>query len=124
MAESPTNTAPAAWLLRRRSADPVEIWGLTPEERLRRTLRALGCTPIESVEAGEAPPPAGAASVLLLRSDYIYDERLVRALPDAPGTSTPATRTATSATARSKPGNASMTSVARLRPSTSECRQP
>ncbi len=86
MAESPTNTAPAAWLLRRRSADPVEIWGLTPEERLRRTLRALGCTPIESVEAGEAPPPAGAASVLLLRSDYIYDERLVRALPDAPGT--------------------------------------
>ncbi len=86
MAESPTNTAPMAWLLRRADAVPVEIWGLTPEERLRRTLRAAGCAQIESVDAGAALPPAGAGSVLLLRTDYIFDERLVRALPDAPDT--------------------------------------
>jgi phosphatidylglycerophosphate synthase len=86
MAESPTNTAPVAWLLRRAGADPVEIWGLTPEERLRRTLRATGCAQIESVDANAVLPPVGAGSVLLLRTDYIFDERLVRALPGAPGT--------------------------------------
>jgi len=86
MAESPTNSAPLAWLLRRRGADPVEIWGLTPEERLRRTLRSAGCTQIQGVDADGAPPPAGTASVLLLRTDFIFDERLVRALRAAPGT--------------------------------------
>ncbi len=85
MANSPTNTAQSAWLLRRQSADRVEIWGLTPDERLRRILRAAGCGQIEDVD-GDAPPPAVSGSVLLLRSDFIFDERLVRALPDAPGT--------------------------------------
>src|SRR5262245_21012856 len=86
MAQSRGNTAPAAWLLRRRGAELVEIWGLSPEERLRRTLRAAGCTRIESVDAGAPLPAASAGSVLLLRCDYVFDERLVRALPDAPGT--------------------------------------
>ena len=62
------------------------VWGLTPEERLRRTLRAAGCTQIESFDEAAAPPAVAAGSVLLLRCDYVFDERLVRALPDAPGT--------------------------------------
>jgi phosphatidylglycerophosphate synthase len=86
VAQSRANTAPAAWLLRRRGAEPVEIWGLTPEERLRRTLRAAGCTQIESFDEAAAPPAVTEGSVLLLRCDYVFDERLVRALPDAPGT--------------------------------------
>ena len=86
MVEPPTNTAPLAWLLRRRGADPVEIWGLSPEERLRRTLRAAGCTQVLGVDADGPPPPAETGSVLLLRTDFIFDERLVRALHAAPGT--------------------------------------
>ena len=86
MAESPTNSAPAAWLLRCAGAAPVEIWGLTPEERLRRALRAAGCVEIDSVDVGAPPALAGAGDVLLLRTDYIFDERLVRALPGAAGT--------------------------------------
>ena len=87
MAGTPTNAASVAWLLRRRGAEPALIWGLTPEERLRRTLRAAGCAQIESVEARAALPavPAGSA-LLLLRSDFVFDERLVRALLTAPGT--------------------------------------
>jgi len=86
MAETPTNAASAAWLLRRRGAEPALIWGLTPEERLRRTLRAAGCARIESVDADGAPPAAPSGSLLLLRSDFVFDERLVRALQSAPGT--------------------------------------
>jgi len=86
MAGAPTNAASVAWLLERRSPEPVEIWGLTPEERLRRSLRVAGCAQVESVKHGVAPPAAGPGSLLLLRSDFIYDERLVRALSIAPGT--------------------------------------
>jgi phosphatidylglycerophosphate synthase len=85
MAGTPTNAAQTAWLLRRRGAEPARIWGLTPEERLRRTLRAAGCAQVESVDAGGATPAAPAGSLLLLRSDFVFDERLVRALLTAPG---------------------------------------
>src|SRR5262245_18071859 len=86
MAGTPTNAAQAAWLLRRRGAEPARLWGLTPEERLRRTLRAAGCAQSETVEAGGALPAAPAGSLLLLRSDFVFDERLVRALLTAPAT--------------------------------------
>jgi phosphatidylglycerophosphate synthase len=86
MAGTPTNAAPAAWLLRRPGADAVEIWGLTPEERLRRTLRRAGCAPIESAEAGSDALPVAQGAVVVLRADYVFDERLVRALCTAPGT--------------------------------------
>jgi len=86
MAEAPTNAASAAWLLRRRGAPAVEIWGLSPEERLRRTLRAAGCGAIETIDADSPPPRTGAGSLVLVRCDYVFDERLVRALPSAPDT--------------------------------------
>ncbi len=87
MAGTPSNAASVAWLLRRRGAEPALIWGLTPEERLRRTLRAAGCAQIESVDPLAALPATSAGSaLLLLRSDFVFDERLVRALLTAPGT--------------------------------------
>jgi phosphatidylglycerophosphate synthase len=86
MAETPTSAASAAWLLRLHGAEPVLIWGLAPEERLRRALRAAGCAQVESVEANGALPAAASGSLLLLRSDFIFDERLVRAMLTAPGT--------------------------------------
>ncbi|HEY8156503.1 MAG TPA: CDP-alcohol phosphatidyltransferase family protein [Myxococcota bacterium] len=85
MAAAPTNAASVAWLLRRRGAESAKLWGLTPEERLRRTLRAAGCAQIESMEAQDAPPALGPGSLLLLRGDYVFDERLVRALLTTPG---------------------------------------
>lgn len=87
MAGTPSNAASTAWLLRRRGAQPALIWGLTPEERLRRMLRAAGCAQIESVDELAALPaaPAGGA-LLLVRSDFVFDERLVRALLSAPDT--------------------------------------
>jgi len=87
MAGTPSNAASAAWLLRRRGAQPVELWGLTPEERLRRMLRAAGCAQIENVDELAALPAAPAGgSLLLLRSDFVFDERLVGALLSAPDT--------------------------------------
>jgi phosphatidylglycerophosphate synthase len=86
MADAPTNAASAAWLLRRRGAEPAQIFGLTPEERLRRTLKAAGCRQIETVEAGGPMPAAPSGSLLLLRSDFVFDERLVRGLLTAEDT--------------------------------------
>jgi phosphatidylglycerophosphate synthase len=91
VAGTPGNAASAAWLLRRRGAQSAEqsalIWGLTPEERLRRTLRAAGCAQIESVDPLASLPAVPAATpLLILRSDYVFDERLVRALLSAPDT--------------------------------------
>ena len=57
MAESPTNTAPVAWLLRRRRRRSSRDLGPRSGGAARRTLRAAGCAQIESVDAA-APPPA------------------------------------------------------------------
>ena len=63
-----------------RSTGPVEIWGLSPEERLRRSLRAAGVSD-EQIATGTTPPPVPPALPLLVfRMDYVFDERLIRAL--------------------------------------------
>ncbi|HEX2796927.1 MAG TPA: CDP-alcohol phosphatidyltransferase family protein [Immundisolibacter sp.] len=59
---------------------PVRLWGLGGRERLRRVLGKLG---IEVLDEAAAPPPQ--RSVLCLRADYLFDERVVAALVDAPG---------------------------------------
>lgn len=60
--------------------DPVEVWGLSPGERLRRTLRAAGVSD-EQITIGTPPPPAPPdIPLLVFRMDYVLDERLIRAL--------------------------------------------
>ncbi|MEA3221011.1 CDP-alcohol phosphatidyltransferase family protein [Immundisolibacter sp.] len=59
---------------------PVRLWGLGGRERLRRVLGKLG---IEVLDDGAAPPQQ--RSVLCLRADYLFDERVIAALVDAPG---------------------------------------
>jgi len=59
---------------------PVRLWGLGGRERLRRVLGKLG---IEVLDDGAAVPPQ--RSVLCLRADHLFDERVVAALADAPG---------------------------------------
>ncbi|HTI68159.1 MAG TPA: CDP-alcohol phosphatidyltransferase family protein [Caulobacteraceae bacterium] len=58
---------------------PVRLWGMTPAERLRRTLARAG-VPERQVEEA----PAG-GSALVLRGDWVFDESLVRALAARPG---------------------------------------
>lgn len=61
---------------------PVRIWGLSGCQRLERILKKMGITRwIGSPTAA----PAG-DSVLLLRGDYLYDERLIQGLIQKPGT--------------------------------------
>lgn len=54
----------------------TKIWGLTTEERLRRTAKALK---VEAVLTdGDALPTSG--SIILIRADYAVEDRLVKAL--------------------------------------------
>jgi len=59
----------------------VELWGLSTRRRLERILKKLG------VECwiGRPVAPAG-DSILLLRGDYLYDERLVQSMTKRHGT--------------------------------------
>lgn len=71
-----------AWIVAEPESAAVCIWGLTPVERLRRALRAAG-VPVQDIYSGppEVTLPQGEQTPLLVcRSDYVFDERLVRAL--------------------------------------------
>ncbi|WP_449104075.1 CDP-alcohol phosphatidyltransferase family protein [Pseudomonas veronii] len=54
----------------------VTLWGLSSRERLQRVLRRL--PEVQLLEVGQPLPDDG--SVLLLREDYLYDERVIRGL--------------------------------------------
>jgi len=54
----------------------VKLWGLTSRERFRRVLRRL--PDVQLMEAEQPLPRDGV--VLLLREDYLYDERVLRGL--------------------------------------------
>jgi phosphatidylglycerophosphate synthase len=59
----------------------VQLWGLDGAARLRRQLRAVGIT---AAASGDAIPPRTPA--LLLRGDYLFDERTLRDLATTPAT--------------------------------------
>ncbi len=61
---------------------PVKIWGLTSEDRIKRVLNGTGvsCTAEELSRLQESD------SVLLLRADYLFDDRLVEHLAATPNT--------------------------------------
>ncbi|HYE48881.1 MAG TPA: CDP-alcohol phosphatidyltransferase family protein [Azospirillaceae bacterium] len=69
--------APAARIV---GTGPARIWGMAPEERLRRSLARAGAADI-AAWAGAASGPT-----VLLRGDTVFDEALVRDLLRAPGT--------------------------------------
>jgi phosphatidylglycerophosphate synthase len=56
----------------------VILWGLTSRERLRRILKKFPQAHLAN--AGEALPADG--DILLLREDYLYDDRVLRGLLD------------------------------------------
>jgi phosphatidylglycerophosphate synthase len=55
---------------------PVRLWGLSPRERLTRLLQRSGVASVG--DAADPAPPEG--SVVLVRGDWVYDDRVVTAL--------------------------------------------
>ena len=80
-----TDSAPRAWIVHAESSAPTTIWGLTPEERLQRSLRIAGCAEIASSRAGEPVAAPASGSVVLLRGDALFDPRVIEALIATPG---------------------------------------
>jgi phosphatidylglycerophosphate synthase len=86
MPNSSCDSEPQAWIVLPPEAPEIQIWGLSPEERLRRSLRNAGCARVECVRSGEASPAPASGTALLFRGDAIFDARLVEALLKAPDT--------------------------------------
>lgn len=86
MAPSTGTRVPRAWILTSPGAASVEVWGLGPVERLRRSLDRAGCSTLRLLAAGDPIEPPGPGPCVLVRADRIYDERLIDALAKAPGT--------------------------------------
>lgn len=61
---------------------PVLLWGVDGATRLQRQLRAAGVASV----IGDAQSPAPGSSVLLLRGDYLFDDRTLRDLAEKVGT--------------------------------------
>ena len=66
----------AAWIL---GESPVSLWGLAGSERLERQLRVQNVARVLRIgRDGEAPVADG--SVLVMRADHLFDDRLVASL--------------------------------------------
>jgi phosphatidylglycerophosphate synthase len=75
------------WIATVPDQSECRVWGLTGAERLLRMLSAVG-VPKERVGVGplKAMSQEGGDTVIIFRADYVFDERLVRALLESPGT--------------------------------------
>lgn len=61
---------------------PIRLWGLSSRQRLERILKKINITSvIDDPESASSED-----SILLLRGDYLYDERLIRNLVQKSGT--------------------------------------
>jgi len=80
MRRSSEGEGPSTWILIEPSQPAVKVWGLPVAERLQRALHAAG-VPSERIGVGPASEASSRGSTLLIfRSDYVFDERLVRAM--------------------------------------------
>ncbi len=61
---------------------PVRLWGLSNRERLQRVLARLGAETFVDNPADLS----GDCSLVILRGDYLYDDRIIRSLLNNPGT--------------------------------------
>lgn len=80
MTRQAASAGPTAWILPPRAPVPA-LFSLTPEERLRRALRRAG---VARCATGDPPEPKPSGTVVLLRGDWLFDERLVLALIESP----------------------------------------
>lgn len=86
MSKATSGTQTAIWILTDPEQPELKIWGISGAERLRRVLVAAG-TAADRISVGPlAAFQAQSGDVLIVRADYVFDERLIRALlasPDA-----------------------------------------
>ncbi|MBW2315091.1 MAG: CDP-alcohol phosphatidyltransferase family protein [Deltaproteobacteria bacterium] len=82
MTSLPDSARTTAWLLPAETPPP-ELFGLSGEERLRRVLAKAG---VACIAVGDPPEPKPSGPTLLLRSDWLFDERLVGALLESEDT--------------------------------------
>ena len=70
------------WITQAADSDsrPVEVWGISPTERLCRCLRAAGVADADVTCSADPPTVEPGIALLALRGDYVFDERVVRAL--------------------------------------------
>ena len=61
---------------------PIQIWGLTSQQRIERVLGTA-----TSSKANEFDNLSNSDSVLILRGDYLFDDRLVKYLAATPNIS-------------------------------------
>ena len=58
---------------------PVQHWGLTSRQRIQRVLSSAGVSAV--IDDMASIPPDG--SVILLRGDYLFDDRVIKYLVDS-----------------------------------------
>jgi len=80
MPQVPAGSTPSAWILGNERVPEVQIWSLGSAERHRRLLARAGCEAIRKLGADEEPGDPKTPSVVMVRSDAILDERLVKGL--------------------------------------------
>jgi phosphatidylglycerophosphate synthase len=80
MPQLPAGSTPSAWIIGSERVPEVQIWSLSTAERHRRLLARAGCTSVRTLKADEDPGDPQAPSVMIVRSDAILDERLVKGL--------------------------------------------
>lgn len=76
----------SVWILTEPHQADLTVWGLSGTERLRRALRAAG-VPNEQIGSGPVPQAhPGTDTLVIFRSDYVFDDRLVRTMLTAKDT--------------------------------------
>lgn len=76
----------SAWILTTSDDPPLRVWGLSPAERLRRAAKAAGVPGGEIGIGPESKASASEQTCVVFRSDYVFDDRLVRAMVAADNT--------------------------------------
>jgi phosphatidylglycerophosphate synthase len=75
--------APPGWILAVPDADALRVWGISPAERLRRGLALAGVDPVTIVAADGEAPPVPEQGVVVVRADWVLDERILERLREA-----------------------------------------
>lgn len=78
-----SDSAATAWIVAAEAAADFSVWGLSSVERLRRALRAAACSDVRVLASGDPAPEPAARAAVILRADWVYDDRLVTALLEA-----------------------------------------
>lgn len=84
MGKATSGVQTTIWILTDPDQPELKIWGISGAERLRRVLVAAD-TPADRIGVGPlAALQVQGGDVLIVRADYVFDERLIRALLDLP----------------------------------------